>query len=221
MSNPDKFRSRSYVAVLYPEDSSHVECIEKLKSGGYNFAGILHNEDVYEDGDRKGEKKKEHWHIVVRFKNAVWNTAVAKELGITPNYLEACKNVDASLLYLVHYGNDEKAQYDYEKVFGPLSTRLNTLLTDNDETTRVMNIYDFIRNSPGIVTYSEIFEKALSAGLYGDFRRMGSGVSFLINDHNYALTHEEQSNAGVYVSAEAFKDYLKWTGSKTDDIQPL
>lgn len=96
MADTQKFRDRKFCAVLYPEDETHVAAIEKLKSGGYNFAAILHDKDVYEDGEHKGETKKPHWHVVVRFKNAVWNTAIAKELGIQPNYLEACANVDTA-----------------------------------------------------------------------------------------------------------------------------
>lgn len=79
MADTQKFRDRKFCAVLYPEDETHVAAIEKLKSGGYNFATILHDKDVYEDGEHKGETKKSHWHVVVRFKNAVWNTAIAKE----------------------------------------------------------------------------------------------------------------------------------------------
>jgi len=71
MSDLLKFRDRKFVAVLYPEDPTHAEAIEKLKQGGYNFAAILHDKDVYEDGDHQGELKKPHWHIVLRFKNAV------------------------------------------------------------------------------------------------------------------------------------------------------
>lgn len=221
MSDSTRFRDRKFCAVLYPEDPTHAACIEKLKTGGYNFAAILHDEDVYEDGDHKGEKKKPHWHVVIKFPNAVWNEALAKELGITSNYLEKAKSLDSALLYLVHFGYEEKYQYDLQQVFGSLQTRLASLLNDTDESTRAMNIYDMIRNSPGIVTYTEIFEKACKAGLYGDFRRMGSGVTFLINDHNYEYSHADQSNAGVTISAEAFKEYLKWTGSKTDDIKSL
>lgn len=184
MPDLTKVRDRKFCAVLYPEDPTHVACMEKLLSGGYNYAAILHDKDVYEDGDHKGELKKQHWHVVLRFKNAVWNTAVAKELGIEPNYLQACGNIDGALAYLVHYGYDDKAQYDLEQVRGPLSVRLASLLTDSDESTRAMNIFDIIRNSPGIVTYTEIFEKVCKAGLYGDFRRMGTGVMALINDHN-------------------------------------
>lgn len=219
MSDSQKFRDRKFVAVLYPEDPSHVACIEKLLSGGYNFAGILHNKDVYEDGEHEGELKKAHWHIVLRFKNAVWNTAIAKELGITPNYLESCKDVDASLLYLVHYGNSEKAQYDYEEVFGPLRLKLATLLADTDEGTRVLNIVEIIENSPGPIGYSELLKKAVAAGLYADLRRMGTFAVGLMREHNYECCASGQVNAGVHKDFENFNDYLAFTGDK--DIKPL
>lgn len=221
MSNPEKFRDRKFIAVLYPEDPTHAECIERLKTGGYNFAAILHDKDVYEDGDHKGELKKPHWHLVLRFKNAVWNTAVAKELGITPNYLEACKDFDNSLVYLVHYHNPEKAQYDYETVFGPLKNKLATLLADTDEGTRALQINEFIENTPGPIGYSELLKKVVSAGLYADLRRMGQFATCLIREHNDECYHATQSNAGVAISREAFEEYLRWTSSKTDDIQPL
>lgn len=219
MSDPTKFRDRKFVAVLYPEDDTHREAIEKLKAGGYNFAAILHDKDVYEDGEHAGELKKPHWHIVIRFKNAVWNTAIAKELGITPNYLEACKDVDSSLLYLVHYGNDKKAQYDYEEVFGPLRLKLATLLADTDEGTRVLNIVEIIENSPGPIGYSELLKKAVAAGLYADLRRMGTFAVGLMREHNYECMYPGQNNAGVSQDFDNFNDFLAFTGDK--NIKPL
>ena len=217
--SPNKFRSRLFVAVLYPEDSSHVECISKLESNGYNYAGILHDKDVYEDGENKGELKKPHWHIIVRFKNAVWNTAVAKELCITPNYLQACKDQDSSLLYLVHYGKEDKAQYEYEEVFGPMRLKLATLLADTDEGTRVLNIVQIIEDSPGPIGYSEMLKKVVSAGLYSDFRRMGNFATCLIREHNYECYATTQHNSGVHRDFENFADYLAFTGDK--DIRPI
>lgn len=211
MSEQSKFRDRKFVAVLYPEDFTHVACIEKLMHGGYNFGAILHDKDIYEDGDHAGELKKPHWHVVLRYKNAVWNTSVAKELGIEQNYLQPCRNVDSALVYLVHYGNDEKHQYDLEQVFGPLQTRLAALLADDDESTRALNIYDLIRNSPGIVTYTEVFEKACKSGLYGDFRRMGTGVKWLIDEHNACIEFEydERRKTSVPKFRDKFVDFVK------------
>ncbi len=216
-----RFRDRKFCAVLYPEDETHAACIEKLKCGGYNFAAILHDEDLYEDGENAGEKKKPHWHVVIKFPNAVWNESLAKELGITANYLEKAKSLDGALLYLVHYGFEEKYQYDLEQVFGTLKTRLASLLSDTDESTRALTIFDLIRNSPGIVTYTEIFEKACKAGLYGDFRRMGSGVMYLIKEHNYEFDEAMRCNRGVDESYRKFDEYQRWTGSNHSDVQPL
>lgn len=219
MSDLSKFRDRKFVAVLYPDDDSHRGAMEKLKSGGYNFAAILHDKDVYEDGEHAGELKKPHWHIVVRFKNAVWNTAIAKELGITPNYLEACKDVDASLLYLVHFGNEEKAQYNYEEVFGPLRLKLATLLSDTDEGTRILNIVDIVESSPGPISCSELLKKAVAAGLYADLRRMGHLATCLVREHNYEIYYQSQNNTGVAQDFDKFNDFLAFTGDK--DIKPL
>ena len=219
MSDPNKYRDRKFCAVLYPDDDSHREAIEKLKSGGYNFAAILHDKDVYEDGEHAGELKKPHWHIVLRFKNAVWNTAIAKELGIAPNYLEACKDVDASLLYLVHFGNENKAQYNFEEVFGPLKLKLATLLADTDEGTRALNLVEIVENSPGPIGFSELIKKAVAAGLYADLRRMGTFAVGLVREHNYECYRQEQPNAGVSQDYENFNDFLAFTGDK--NIKPL
>lgn len=220
MATETKSRDRKFCAVLYPEDPTHAAAVEKLKSGGYTFAGILHDEDVYEDGDQKGQKKKPHWHLVIKFPNAVWNTALAKELGITPNYLEKCKSLDAALLYLVHFGyEDTKYQYDADKVFGPLQQKLIALLSDTDEGTRALQINEIIEKSPGKVGYSELLKKAVAAGLYSDLRRMGQFAVYLVREHNDEFYYSRVNNAGTQKDAENFRDFLAFTGDK--DIQPL
>lgn len=208
---PKKFRDRKFCLVLYPDDPSHAAAVDLLQSGGYNFAGILHDKDPVDDNAPDGELKKPHWHIVLRFKNAVWNTAVAKELGIAENYLQSCKSLDGALCYLVHYGNDEKYQYDFETTFGSLRTRLASLLADTDESTRALTIYELIHNAPGFVTYTEVFEKACKAGLYGDFRRMGSGVKWLIEDHNRQFDEMWISFKRSFVSNDGFERHCKRT----------
>lgn len=228
-ASPTKFRGRNFVAVLYPEDPTHASAVDKLKTNGYSFAAILHDKDVYEDGEHQGELKKAHWHVVLKFKNAVWNTAIAKELGITPNYLEACKNLDDALLYLVHFGyENRKYEYNLEEVFGPLHTRLAYLLADDDESTRALNIYEMIAKKEGRVTYTEIFVEACKAGLYADFRRMGSGVTALINDHNTEWYGEHIPNNDYHrtKALNGFASEMVWKGLcngkyDSDDHEPL
>lgn len=215
MADSQKFRDRKFVMVLYPEDSTHVAAMEKLKSGGYNFAAIKHDKDVTEDG----EKKKDHWHVVVRFKNAVWNTAIAKELGITPNYLEACKDVDSALLYLVHFGNEEKYQYEFEAVFGPLKVRLSTLLAEPDEGARVLTLLDIIEKTPGYISYFDLLKKAVAAGVYADLRRMGTIGVALVREHNDEAYKE--LGRDEHCDTRRFRDFEEFTSTKTSDILPL
>lgn len=207
--NPSNFRSRNYCAVLYPEDPAHAACIDKLSNGGYNFAGILHDKDVYEDGENKGQLKKPHWHIVIKFSNAIWRNPTAKELGIEPNYLQKSSSLDGALLYLVHEGNPDKYQYDQESVFGPLKSRLAVLLAEDDEGTRAIKIADIVDGCPGPIGYSELLRKAVSAGLYADLRRMGAFAVGMLREHNYEYQYSNGRNVGVKKDFEDFDDFQR------------
>lgn len=209
MSENPNFRDRKFCAVLYPEDPTHAACIEKLMNGGYNFAGILHDKDVYEDGENKGQLKKPHWHIVIKFTNAVWSVPTAKTLGIEPNYLQKCSSLDGAILYLVHEGNLDKYQYDQEDVFGPLKNRLAVLLVDDDEGTRAVKIADIIDACPGPIGYSELLRKAVAAGLYGDLRKMGAFAVGMLREHNYEYQYTNGRNTGVAKDFENFDDFQR------------
>lgn len=220
----EKYRDRKFCMLLYPEDPTHAECVNRLSTGGYNFALILHDQDTWSENDPSfdpakhipGELKKAHWHIVLKFQNPRWHTALAQELGVKPNYIEKCTNLDSALLYLVHEGYPDKYQYDIEAVQGSLKVNLQKLLLDDDEGSRVLRIVEMIDNSPA-PTYREILIKACKAGLYGEFRRLGSGVKFLLDERKYEEMLESQKNSGVTVSKKAFDDFLAWTGNKDLD----
>ena len=217
---PIKFKDRKYVAVLYPEDPTHAAAMEKLKSGGYDYAAILHDSDVYEEDGKdhkKGDLKKPHWHIVIRFSpNALWNTAVAKDLGIEPNYLEKCRNMNRSLLYLVHRDNPEKFQYDLSQVFGSeaMISVLSKLLTEEDEGLRVLSIVKMVEDEPGIISPTEMLKKACKDGYYGEFRRMGMWSHIIIQEHNDRIKDElyRSKNAGAYqdeIDKNGFRNFIE------------
>lgn len=221
----EKIRKRNWTMLLYPEDPTHTDAMEKLAAGGYKYVAILHDKDVWGEGESEkyaaGEPKKEHWHVVLKFPQARWNTAVAEELGIAPNYLEACANFDAACLYLVHANAEDKHQYEPSALFGNLVSTVTKLLADDDEGTRVLEIVKTIDACPGKASYRDLLVWACKNGYYGEFRRLGMGVSALIKEHNEEYYGLSQSNAGVMVSREAFETYLKWTSDKKDDIEPL
>lgn len=193
MENP---KSRTWCMVLYPEDETHINCISLLTQSGYDFAYILHDKDTWDENEspnhEKGEIKKEHWHVVLKVKNPRYRNAVADELGISPNYLEPCRDIKKSLLYLVHDGYDTKFQYDVTDVQGPLVSQLETALACDSEAERVIELVHIIDQSPGACSYREILLKACKAGLWSEFRKLGTGVKCLIDEHN-------MENYGTYV----------------------
>lgn len=211
----EKWRDRKYRLLLYPDDPTHATCMQKLMECGYRFAAILHDCDKWEAGDedigkhKVGSKKKDHWHVVLRFPQPKWSTALAKELGIKANYIRKCDNFDGALTYLVHEGYPNKHQYEFEKVFGSLAPALGKLLVDDDEGMRVMEIVRMIDDSPGRVGYRELLVKACNNGLYGEFRRLGTGIKWLIDEHNaefecdYEYTNGRKPTAGAYADAKA------------------
>ena len=219
----EKIRKRNWTMLLYPEDPTHAAAMEKLAAGGYKYVAILHDSDVWGEGESEkyaaGEPKKEHWHVVLKFPQARWNTALADELGIAANYMEPCANFDAACLYLVHANNEDKHQYPPSALFGPLVPAVNKLLADDDEGTRVLEIVKEIDACPGRASYRNLLVWACKNGYYGEFRRLGSGVVTLIQEHNDECYRETQSNAGVAQDWENYKQFLEFTGDK--DVKPL
>lgn len=211
MDNP---RSRNWVMVLYPEDSTHMDCINRLEHSGYNYAGILHCEDVYDEHDTDdisliGTKKKDHYHIVLTLKNPRFRAPLAEELGIKPNYLELCRSRDASLLYMIHDGFPNKYQYDPCDAFGPLAIAINKLLVDESESARVLKVLDVLDTMPVPTSYRAFLTRCCELELYGDFRRMGSGILRLLDEHNQAhwvdVEYKKDMHAGAIRPHERVK----------------
>lgn len=178
----DKFRSRKMCMLLYPlEDASHNKAIEYIKLN-YDYAMIEHDQDLNENG----ELKKSHTHVVISFPNAKWNTAISEELGITPNYIEKCRDLDKALEYLIHYNDDTKHQYDIEEVQGNLKRELKKILLNDgkDENQKAYELIDYIDNYDGYIDEMDFFKHACEIGMYDVARRSAYILMRLIDNHN-------------------------------------
>lgn len=191
----EKLKKRNWTMLLYPEDPTHAAAMETLAKGGYKYVAIKHDQDTWLDGESEtheaGELKKEHWHVVLKFPQARYNTALAKELGIADNYLQPCANLDAACLYLVHANAEDKHQYDPTALFGTMVSVVTKLLSDDDEGTRVLEIVKTVQANPGRAKYTDLLIWACKNGYYGEFRRLGAGVGYLITEHNEEIYEEE------------------------------
>ena len=189
---PSKYRSRVHLILLYPDNSDHLEVLDKITKS-YDYAGIVHNRDVWSEEDEKlnplhkaGELKKEHIHIVLRTQNAVWNTALCKDLGLEDKFCEQVKNIDRSLQYLLHYNEPDKTQYSLDDVFGGLRTKLSESIAKNEksEGEKVLELLDYIDNFQGQLRISDFARYCASNGYWSEFRRSGSIFLKVIAESN-------------------------------------
>lgn len=178
----EKYRCKNFNLVLYEEDKTHAKALEKIKNS-YDYAIICHNLDADE---KTGELKKEHYHVVIRFKNAKWNTALAEELGITPNYIEESRSLKRSLLYLIHYYEPEKHQYLIDCVHGPLKKTLQSYITNEGKTEgeKVLEIFEEIDNMRDFIDFRLFVKHIAKMGYWDTLRRSSSIILRYLDLHN-------------------------------------
>lgn len=178
-----KYRSRVFNLLLYPEDESHMEALDIIRKN-YDYCAILHDHDL----DEAGELKKAHYHVVLRCGNAVWNTALASQLAIPENYIQKAGNVKNSVLYLIHYNNPEKMQYEPSAVEGSMRHLLVKYVQDDqkDESEKVSDILSWL-DGQGYVTLRMLSEYCATVGLWSEFRRSAIIFIKLLEEHNNFL----------------------------------
>ncbi len=179
------YRDRVFMLLLYKDDETHVEALEHIKRS-FDYACILHDKDLEKDGKTP---KKEHYHVVVRVgKNAIWNSAFSKKLGIDKRYVGTkVRNFDSALQYLIHNNDIDKHQYELDEVFGTLVDRLKESLNKDgkSEGEKVCELLDYIDDYKGILTI-KVFARYCALNGYWDVYRRASGSVFnkIIDEHN-------------------------------------
>lgn len=178
----NKFRDRKLALLLYPDDPTHCEAMEKIKTS-YDYVAILHDKDFTEDG----EIKKPHWHVVLRFGNATWNSAVAKDLGIEQNYTEKIRNMNNAILYLIHYNDSDKYQYNIDECFGTLKNKIVQIINADSKTEgeKVVELIDYITSKKSQVSVTEFAVFCANNGYWAEFRRSASILCKIIDEHNF------------------------------------
>lgn len=180
--NKEQERKRNFCLILYPDCPEQNELITRIASNAYNFeyAGICHDKDITSEGD----PKKPHYHFVVHLSNACTRSAFAKNLGIEERFVQDCKDYKGALMYLVHYKNQDKAQYSADIVIGGLSEKVRELTVKPNETMATLTILDLLDSVDGKVTKSDFLRMVCERGLYSAFRRNNYYINQLILEHN-------------------------------------
>lgn len=104
---PKKYRNWSI--VLYKDSTSYdyYEVLRILKS---------HKKWAYIEHIPESNEKKSHVHFILKLDNATKRDTLAKRLGIKSNYIENIKSLRTMNRYLIHADDEDKTQYDIDKV---------------------------------------------------------------------------------------------------------
>lgn len=180
--NKEQERKRNFCLVLYPDCPEHNELITRIASNEYNFdyAGICHDKDITDEGD----PKKPHYHFVLHLNNPCTRSALAKNLGIEERLVQDCKDYKGALMYLVHYKNQDKAQYSNDLVIGSLSDKVRGLTAKPNETMACVIILDLLDSIECKVEWSEFMRMVCARGLYSTFRRDSRSFRQAVYEHN-------------------------------------
>lgn len=104
---------RSFAGTLYPDSESY-DCetlLSTIRSKFIDWAYILHDKDVNENG----ELKKPHIHWVGRATPRCLSV-VSNFLGLPENDIEVVKSFDNMVMYLIHLNDIDKFQYSPDDV---------------------------------------------------------------------------------------------------------
>lgn len=173
-----KERSCVWMIQFYLDNERHIKALEFVRKNYSEYAYILHQPE--------SDEKKEHYHVVVRFKNYRWNTALAEELDVEINMFEKVRGLDNALIYLTHIREPDKIQYSVEDIEGPFQSKVKRLIqTDGkDNTDKAKDIVDWINSQPREISYNALFYYCSQNGLYGELVRAMKLFSCILEEHN-------------------------------------
>lgn len=182
-------RFYNFIIVIYEDDENFKLQYANLTIN-YSSIYIKHDKDVDEE---TGELKKPHYHFVIKLKNAKTISALAKETLVPENLIEPIKkSFDGSLRYLIHFGRDDKYQYDVsevksfdDKLLARFNKCVNVELSEED---KVQSIEDFINSFTSILEMNILGAYVRKIGKWDAFRRNISYFKIILEEHNRKFT---------------------------------
>lgn len=170
--NPTNPRGKLFCFVLYPEDNEeHKRVLDTLRAH-YVILGINHCRDVwhkyddnFEEGEHyEGELKKAHHHVIVKFENARYQQALAKELSCEPNLLRKIGSFRSMVIYLTHRDYPQKAQYKPNEFYGLLLGDAMKCLVDDNLDCQLVDLLNYIKSLDRFMSYTDFLIWCGSSG---------------------------------------------------------
>lgn len=147
-----KIKTRTYTFALTVEDTPNIEKIKSIVEQYYKWAWILHDKDQQPDGT----PKKNHIHFYVDFENPRFLSGLAKDLGISENFIEKVHSKKAILNYFTHSNQPEKYQYDKSEIHTNFTIADETI----DDAINALDMWhDFKKVKMGLLTTDDFITR--------------------------------------------------------------
>lgn len=159
----------------------------------------------------KGEKKKEHYHFVIKFNKQIDVIGFSQKFNIPQNQIEIYKpkNLDKALIYLTHVKQKKKYQYSYNDVLGNISDYVRFLNEKYISTFPILRfVNESLKNQNRYITKSEMLNILLENGFteheYKDFYNIIRDLLIEHNDYsiNYNKGLEEGQKKGLQIVSQ-------------------
>ena len=199
-------RFYNFNLVIYEDDEGFKEQFNAIQEEK-DAIWIRHDKDI----DDEGNLKKPHYHIVLKLKNACTISALSKRINVDENMIEMVKkSLNGCLKYLIHYGSDDKYQYNKTEVKSnsdALKRRFDDLVTkDVPEVDKVISIQQFIEEHNDYIKISVLSKYVQKINVWDAFRRNYAFIKDLVNEHNGKISGERYNyrytNEDFYKSDE-------------------
>lgn len=111
---------------------------------------------------------------------------LASELEIAENYIEVAHDLKRSLLYLIHYYDEDKYQYSVDDVEGTLKRRLKETISNEGKTEseKVMDIFKEIDKCEFKIDFTIFVKHIAEIGYWDVLRRSSSLILRYLDLHN-------------------------------------
>lgn len=200
MSNPTvepkKERSRNWFLLLYPDNPDHVKVLEKIPELDWEYVGICHDNDKLD----YGSPAKAHHHILLKFKEATWNTSIKDACGLELKFIQKSDNWKRSARYLVHKDHAEKFQYDKTALYGSMVEKAIEAINKSDpeeEAAKVAQLTALITGWDGHIEVADLVNEICAKKLYAEFRRGGQIFMRMVDSHNYKVSRMATEDLGA------------------------
>lgn len=210
-------KKRNWTFVLYPE-SAPADWVDRLKISGLLVAiSPLHDKDI----NPTGEKKKEHYHVILVYSGPTTYNAVEKftrSLNATiPLPLESVKGM---YRYFTHKDNPEKYQYNEFDILCLNGFNISDLveLTKAEVNEIKGRILKLIREV-GIVEYASLIDFLLDNEMIAEYD-VAINNTFFFNTYICSKRNAEREIAEQYAKLEASK-IMAQRKAKTEKVRNI